>query len=82
MVRAVEILRGGPARAEPVERVLSQDGRSFEVLRHKLGQALLGLDPGRAEAILGEAFGLFSVEKVCLNVLQPLLVEMGDRATP
>lgn len=77
--RAVEILRGGHARAEPVERIASQDGRSFEVVRHELGQALLGLDSGRAEAILAEAFALFSVENVCLNVLQPLLVEVGDR---
>ncbi|MGI9146471.1 MAG: MerR family transcriptional regulator [Chloroflexota bacterium] len=77
--RAVEILRGGHARAEPVERTRSHTGRSFEMVRDELGQALLGLDAGRAEAIMGEAFVLFSVEDVCLHVLQPLLIEVGDR---
>src|SRR5215210_5794011 len=49
--RAVEILRGGHARATSVEPVATHGGRSFDVLRHELGQALLGLDAGRSEAI-------------------------------
>jgi methanogenic corrinoid protein MtbC1 len=41
--------------------------------------ALLVLDPLRAEAVLQEAFALFSVEDVCLELFEPLLIEVGDR---
>jgi methanogenic corrinoid protein MtbC1 len=53
--------------------------RSFASLRSDVLQALLALDPRRAEAVLQEAFALFSVEDVCLQVFEPLLVEVGDR---
>jgi len=78
--RAVEMLRGGHAGPEIlVAQVASRGGRSFEALRAELGQALLTLDVDRGELILSEAFALFSVEDVCLHLLQPLLVEVGDR---
>jgi MerR family transcriptional regulator, light-induced transcriptional regulator len=79
--RAVELLRGGhggPGTAT-VGHAPSEDGRSFEALRSALGQALLALDADRGDHVLSEAFALFSVEDVCLRVLQPLLVEVGDR---
>jgi len=77
--RAVEILRGGHARSEPSGRASSGDPRSFKALQAELEEALLGLDATAADGILGEAFALYSVEDVCLHVLQPLLVEVGDR---
>jgi MerR family transcriptional regulator, light-induced transcriptional regulator len=78
--RAVDMLRGGHAGPDTVAVPLaSRGGRSFEAVRVELGQALLGLDADRGELILSEAFALFSVEDVCLHVLQPLLVEVGDR---
>jgi methanogenic corrinoid protein MtbC1 len=78
--RAVEMLRGGHVALHNVaEQVPAQGGRSFEALQADLGQALLGLDANRAELVLAEAFALFSVEDVCLHVLQPLLIEVGDR---
>jgi DNA-binding transcriptional MerR regulator len=78
--RAVEMLRGGHGGPDTIaEQVPSRSGRSFEAIRADLGQALLALDADRGELILSEAFALFSVEDVCLHVLQPLLVEVGDR---
>ena len=77
--RAVEMLRDGHAGPAPVEPAPSQAGRSFQDVRTDLSQALLALDASRAEAVLGEAFALFSVEDVCLQVLQPMLIEVGDR---
>jgi MerR family transcriptional regulator, light-induced transcriptional regulator len=78
--RAVEMLRGGHGGPETVvDQVPARGGRSFEALRAELGQALLTLNADRGELILSEAFALFSVEDVCLHVLQPLLVEVGDR---
>ncbi len=78
--RAVEMLRGGHGGPEAaIEHVAPRGGRAFEALRAELGQALLTLNADRGELILSEAFALFSVEDVCLHVLQPLLVEVGDR---
>jgi methanogenic corrinoid protein MtbC1 len=78
--RAVEMVQGGHGGPETVvDQVPARGGRSFEALRTELGQALLSLDADRGELILSEAFALFSVEDVCLDLLQPLLVEVGDR---
>lgn len=78
--RAVEMLRGGHGGPEMVaEAVAVRGGRSFEQLRGELGRALLGLDAERAELILSEAFALFSIEDVCARLLQPMLVDIGDR---
>jgi methanogenic corrinoid protein MtbC1 len=78
--RAVDMLRGGHGGPESVTaEVPARGGRSFEVVRAELSQALLALNADRGELILSEAFALFSVEAVCLHVLQPLLVEVGDR---
>jgi DNA-binding transcriptional MerR regulator len=78
--RAVEMLRGGHAVPSPVvEAAAARGGRSFETLQAELGDALLGLDADRADGILAEVFALFSVEDVCLHVLQPVLIEVGDR---
>lgn len=75
--RAVAMLRGG--YASPGEVARPAGARSFEALRHDLIQALLGFATARAEAVLAEAFALFSVEDVCLHLLEPVLVEVGDR---
>ena len=78
--RAVDMLRSGHARTDSaVVQAPARGGRSFAALRADLGQALLDLDADRADVVLAEAFTLFSVEDVCLQVLQPLLVDIGDR---
>jgi methanogenic corrinoid protein MtbC1 len=76
--RAIDMLRAGYARSEPASRPSSAT-RSFEAVRRELTLALLALEASRAEAVLAEAFALFSVEDVCLHVFQPLLVDIGDR---
>ena len=78
--RAVDMLRSGHARTDSaVVQAPTRGGRSFAALRGDLGQAFLDLDADRADDVLAEAFTLFSVEDVCLQVLQPLLVDIGDR---
>jgi DNA-binding transcriptional MerR regulator len=79
--RAVAMLRGGSTAAErpsPPNRH-APTARSFAAVRNDLLPALLDLDVGQAEAVLAEAFALFSVEDVCMQVIEPLLVEVGDR---
>ncbi len=75
--RAVEIVRGGHSRPGYAARVASI--RSFEALRDDLARSLLGLEAGRADALLAEAFALYSVEDACMQILEPLLVDVGDR---
>ena len=78
--RAVDMLRNGHARSDPsMVRPPPRGGRSFAALRDDLGQALRNLDAERADVVMAEAFTLFSVEDVCLHMLQPLLVDVGDR---
>ena len=78
--RAVDMLRIGRARTDrAVVQAPPRGGRSFAGLRADLGQALLDLDTDRAELVLAEGFTLFSVEDMCLQVLQPLLIDVGDR---
>jgi MerR family transcriptional regulator, light-induced transcriptional regulator len=78
--RAIAMLRsgyGGPPLAAGVAATSAP--RSFASLRADMLNALLALDPRRAEVVLQEAFALFSVEDVCLQLFEPLLSEVGDR---
>jgi MerR family transcriptional regulator, light-induced transcriptional regulator len=78
--RAIAMLRSGYGGPEPsASRAAATAPRSFASLRSEILNALLALDPRRAEAVLSEAFALFSVEDVCLQLFEPLLVEVGDR---
>ena len=45
-------------------------------------RALLAFDGARAGVTLGEAFGLYPVEQVCLEVIQPMLHGVGQDGTP
>lgn len=47
-------------------------------LRRECAAALLGFDSFRADAILSQALSLYPLETVCLELLQPLLIEAGD----
>jgi methanogenic corrinoid protein MtbC1 len=43
----------------------------------QLADALLAFDEARADRVLGEAFALHAVESVCLDLLQPVMTEIG-----
>ncbi|MBV9579444.1 MAG: cobalamin-dependent protein [Chloroflexi bacterium] len=77
--RAVAMLRNGYAAPPPANGAPAAAPRSFASLRSEILSALLALDPSRAEATLAEAFALYSVEDVCLQVFEPVLIEVGDR---
>ncbi|MFN8498085.1 MAG: MerR family transcriptional regulator [Anaerolineae bacterium] len=44
----------------------------------RLQNALLDLNEARANVALGDAFGRWPVEMVCLRIIAPIMVEMGD----
>lgn len=52
---------------------------ALQRLRRALMRALLDFDAHRAEGVVSEAFGLFGVEDVCLDVIEPALTELGER---
>ena len=76
--RAVALVLEALADAEqqPIE---ARTGRPTADLAADLASALLVADQQRAEAVLAEAFALYPVETVALEVMQPLLVEIGER---
>lgn len=72
---AVTLLR------EQLQRPLraSRAARPPATLAAELEQALLLFDGPAADLVLAEAFALYPLERVCLDVLQPMLVSVGER---
>jgi MerR family transcriptional regulator, light-induced transcriptional regulator len=77
--RAVAMLQSGQLPGEQSPEPDTARARSYAALRAELLAALLAFKSGLAETVLAEAFALYSVEDVCLEILEPLLVEVGDR---
>jgi methanogenic corrinoid protein MtbC1 len=48
-------------------------------ITEELLHAILEFDEHTADDLLAEAMGLYSPEQVCIEVVQPLLVEIGER---
>jgi MerR family transcriptional regulator, light-induced transcriptional regulator len=72
-LRLLEVRRAEP----PPEPTVAP--RSFDVLRVDLLDRLLAFDTPGSELVIGEAFALYPVEHVCLELLSPVLVEIGER---
>ncbi len=53
--------------------------RDPAALVEELLAALLGFDESTANVLVGEAFTLYRVEDVCLQIFSPVLVEIGER---
>lgn len=58
---------------------LNTDSRAFHQLVGELTQALTEFDLQRAERLLGEAFSLYPFEQVLLDLIQPAMIEVGER---
>ena len=71
-----ERLTQPPASARPGTSVGWPDQSTVE-LPERLERALLTFDRAQAGATLGAAFGLYPVEQVCLEVVQPTLHAIG-----
>lgn len=89
--RASDMLRqlgGDPdsyASQQPVvmatpEQAIPREGAilSFEALRSGLMNAFRDVDEERASAVLTDAVSLYSLEDVCLQILQPVLAQVGQ----
>lgn len=58
---------------------LEEQVRSPERLTEELLKAFTSYNEARAEDLLAEAAGLYSPEQLCLGIIQPVLVEIGER---
>lgn len=70
--QAVSLLEQRPAEV----RMQAED--HITTLRERLLQALLSFEEWKAHEFLNEAFSLYTVDKVALDLLSPLLVRIGD----
>lgn len=55
------------------------ESRSLELLVDELVQALLEFDHQQAERLVSEAFSLYPFELVLVEVIQPAMIEVGER---
>jgi methanogenic corrinoid protein MtbC1 len=78
---AVALLRSGLRQRivdAPTVPPISWPDRSPGSYARQLEQALLSFDAARAGEAVGEAFGLYTVEQACLEVIQPTLHAIGQ----
>ena len=67
-----------PGRAPSVSPVTGGPAEQFRRYQSAMIAALSVFDAAGAERVLEDAIALGTVEQVCLNVLEPVLVEVGD----
>lgn len=67
---------GHPQPTHPVEA--ANENCSFDALRAELMVAFRTVDEARATAVLSDALSLYTLEDVCLQLMQPVLVQMGE----
>jgi DNA-binding transcriptional MerR regulator len=76
-VRLLRSLSSQPADWLPAENIPSPS--KYDHLRDAFIDAAAAFDEPRADRLLNEAFALFSTEDVCLNLIQPILVLLGEK---
>jgi DNA-binding transcriptional MerR regulator len=64
--------------AEATAPPTSNQPRSYQMLRADLSQALLQFDAPAADMLLSEGFALYPLDSVCINIIQPTLVDIGE----
>ena len=60
------------------EREPDLDPADWHKLEQELTAALLRLDSSGADAILAQAFARFSLDDICLRLIEPVLVQIGE----
>jgi MerR family transcriptional regulator, light-induced transcriptional regulator len=62
-----------------VKEIADQGFHRVEQVQPALVKALLNLDEGETHKIIQAAFSLFTVEEVLLEIIQPVLIEIGEK---
>jgi DNA-binding transcriptional MerR regulator len=79
LLKAVEAQLPSSNGAPPAKTPESAPPASLQRLHDEIVAAAIEFDEERIERALNEGFTLFAVEDVCLNVMQPALVTLGER---
>ncbi|MDZ4721500.1 MAG: B12-binding domain-containing protein [Roseiflexaceae bacterium] len=58
---------------------LNNETRSLATMAEELINALISFDAAVAERVLSEAFAIYAFEEVLLNLVQPTMIEVGER---
>ncbi|MEI6043943.1 MAG: MerR family transcriptional regulator [Chloroflexota bacterium] len=61
-----------------IEATQNNEVRSLAVLIQELLKSFLDFDELRADQLIAEAIGLYSPEAVCIDIIQPVLIEIGQ----
>lgn len=70
---------GGEANITWLNSAVDTEPRSFERVTAQLVAALCDYEGTRAEQVLSEAFALYPLEEVFLNIIQPAMIEIGEQ---
>ena len=79
LLKAVESQSSNGADVPALKTIQSALPSSLQRLHDDIVKAAIEFDEGQIERALNEAFSLFPVEDVCLRVVQPVLITLGDR---
>jgi MerR family transcriptional regulator, light-induced transcriptional regulator len=80
--QAVSLLHSQISQPDLITPTPSAESRiptSYQRLHDNILEAAIAYDESRIEQLLSEAFSLFAVEDVCINLIQPVLVTTGTR---
>ncbi|WP_246942255.1 MerR family transcriptional regulator [Bacillus pinisoli] len=75
--QAINLLENSGLVSETISYSSSGGGQDLE-LAHKLTKSLLQFDENQAHEYLNYAFSLYSLDKVAIDILGTVLVEIGD----
>jgi methanogenic corrinoid protein MtbC1 len=79
-VRLLQSSSGGDAGvAAPMPDAPQVEPRALQRLQNDLLEAMMHFDAVHAEQIMAEAFALYPFEDVLLHMVEPLMVEVGER---
>ncbi|BCX05331.1 MAG: hypothetical protein KatS3mg053_3269 [Candidatus Roseilinea sp.] len=80
LLRSLESQSADGRVGEPAAELLPPDApASYQRLHDEIIAGAVEFDEAHIEYVLGEAFSLFPVEEVCLNLIQPALVTLGEK---
>lgn len=78
-VRLLLAAENGVADPPPAPSLPTLDPRSLQRLHDDLLEAMMSFDAGHGERLLSEAFALHPFDDVLLRLIQPLMIEIGER---
>jgi methanogenic corrinoid protein MtbC1 len=79
--QAVRLLQNSDSSASDTSssNAIQLEPRALQRLQNELLESMMHFDGAHAEQLMAEAFALYPFEEVLLQLIEPLMVEIGDR---